>query len=314
MKNSFYLIYRFTLFYELSIWLVLKFFQKKHFYQVRNYILLVNVFLSLVCYGVLGISFYTIFVGKVSLKDLAFLVVINGAYLGLFGLKKRLKIRYSLQPYSILNINVGSAKILKGTVSVFHLFMNSSSSQPWDEITRNKTMEKVQMAESWLIREARRFNQTVDFQNIILSDIRMEYKQVIPEFCNYYAGLPTFEKMIDANVGSSQIYKESEKNYNTVLVVHISKIFRSFACPTYVALKPNSNLPEFCVVSSHESPAVYAHEMLHLFGADDYYSEFSSIMQKYRSEFLSHSIMFNARISLDDLRVDGLTAQNVGWV
>jgi hypothetical protein len=70
---------------------------------------------------------------------------------------------------------------------------------------------------------------------------------------------------------------------------------------------------EYCVCSKEDSAADYAHEILHLFGADDYYAEHHKTLQRYRTDFLKGSIMFASR-SLDRARIDELTAQNIGWL
>jgi hypothetical protein len=73
---------------------------------------------------------------------------------------------------------------------------------------------------------------------------------------------------------------------------------------------------EYAVVGPPLSEAVYAHEVLHLFGADDFYmSAYNRDEHEVRRDLLRRCIMFgDARETIDTLFVDDLTAQNIGWM
>ncbi|MDP3981079.1 MAG: hypothetical protein Q8Q33_06695, partial [Chlamydiota bacterium] len=113
----------------------------------------------------------------------------------------------------------------------------------------------------------------------------------------------------------SKLYTENDHTGNFGLLVHIYENFRSFAVSASIGRDKKYHLPEYCLLTYSARFSTYAHEILHLFGADDYYSEFSESLQDYRSEFLSKSIMFSGGTKyLNGLVVDGITAQNIGWI
>lgn len=67
--------------------------------------------------------------------------------------------------------------------------------------------------------------------------------------------------------------------------------------------------PEIAFIFQDDSAGVVRHELLHLFGAEDYYHV--PVVKEAVKEHLPTSIMLSSR---DDNRVDPLTAYLVGWV
>lgn len=90
---------------------------------------------------------------------------------------------------------------------------------------------------------------------------------------------------------------------------------RAYAVPDYVGKQRGSMQIEYCVVPYQSLPSAYVHELLHLFGADDYYSEYSQTLDQLKCLFIFQSVMFyGGWLPLDELAVDDLTAQNIGWL
>jgi hypothetical protein len=59
-------------------------------------------------------------------------------------------------------------------------------------------------------------------------------------------------------------------------------------------------------------PVTYAHELLHLFGASDKY-DVSSLQGFPAGSVTERDIMRTGRRRLDRLRIDPLTAEEIGW-
>ena len=97
------------------------------------------------------------------------------------------------------------------------------------------------------------------------------------------------------------------------LMVHVIENIRSYAVPKRISDDKAKDEVEYCVCARKNNAAVYAHEILHLFGADDFYEEYYKKIHEYKREFLKGSIMFEA-YSLNNARIDELTAQNIGWL
>jgi hypothetical protein len=67
-------------------------------------------------------------------------------------------------------------------------------------------------------------------------------------------------------------------------------------------------------MSRDATPSAHAHELLHLFGADDYYHAAYSMLLIGKEEFLHRSIMFNGgRLAIEELSISETTAENIGW-
>ena len=70
----------------------------------------------------------------------------------------------------------------------------------------------------------------------------------------------------------------------------------------------------FSVISHPPYSQVIAHEILHLFGADDFYMEAYGLEEdNQRSESLRGNIMFETTPLLSDLEIDYQTAEKIGW-
>jgi len=115
-------------------------------------------------------------------------------------------------------------------------------------------------------------------------------------------------------------YQRLANRYQTdsiVYVVHVNKHARSYATPYRVG---NNKHAEMAIVFN-DSPAVYAHEILHLFGAVDYYREDEEFYVS--AEAVAHAKKhFPTDIMVTNYGKDGeitneltrLTALGLGWI
>lgn len=75
--------------------------------------------------------------------------------------------------------------------------------------------------------------------------------------------------------------------------------------------------PRFVIGAPHDA-SVIAHELLHLFGVDDFYLAvyFGESYREVplRQQLLGRCIMFATHSGLSRSVVDDLTAQNIGWM
>ena len=73
---------------------------------------------------------------------------------------------------------------------------------------------------------------------------------------------------------------------------------------------------EYAVVGLPHDAPIYAHEILHLFGADDLYmAAYDRTEEPMRQPLIANCIMFDVTKSdFSTTLVDDLTAQNVGWL
>ena len=151
--------------------------------------------------------------------------------------------------------------------------------------------------------------------NRLLDNIKISFGKSIPTSQDYDQLKEEFEAVLQPamtcltdHVGSSTV-----KPDNYCLLVHVLEVVRSYAVPVRIRMGDEGRGVEYCVCAKHDGSGGYVHELLHLFGADDFYAEFHKKLQDYRREFLKGSIMFSSE-SLDNVRVDEATAQNIGWL
>lgn len=117
------------------------------------------------------------------------------------------------------------------------------------------------------------------------------------------------------------------------LIVHIPVAGVGFAMSARNDLHLESEL-ELCVCSRRSSAPVYAHELLHLFGAPDlYFNPWLVLTQRGETEessrliellfassgcerfsaYFGNSIMGNTSLGIGRLTIDPITARSIGW-
>lgn len=282
---------------------------------MRDLILAIDVLLS---YGirliVFGAFLRLIFFRKVHapwLNELLIILLV-AAYL-LLRLERAERIKHLLRPFYIDDINVGSARMLKGNVMIGHIFLDNLGDS-WSEKRIQGVWEKASEATSWLEQQAATYNIQVRIVNKLLED-KICFDKAIPTHQNHFefkreleaALQPAFKRLAD------YVNTSTEKPDNYCLLVHAPVSIRSYAVPARIWIKDAEKKIEYCLCAAHLGSGGYAHELLHLFGADDFYAEFYKKLQNYRHEFLKGSIMFSCEFS-EDTRIDPLTAQNIGWL
>ncbi len=288
----------------------------KPFYLMRDLILTLDVLLS---YGVrlvvMSAFLRLIFFRKIhaSFLNESLIVLLMASYL-LLKIERRERGRHRLRPFWIDDINIGSARTLRGNVLIGHVFLNNLE-HAWDESSIKEVSEKVCAATSWLEQQAVTYNVQVRIVNRLLDDSRIDFGKPIPTHQNHDQFKGQFEAVLQPamtrlmdHVGSSTVKPDSY-----CLVVHVLEAVRSYAVPMRIGMENAESNIEYCVCEKHIGAGGYVHELLHLFGADDFYAEFHKKLQDYKREFLKGSIMFSPE-SLANVRVDEATAQNIGWL
>lgn len=288
------------------------------FYQLRNTAVLIDSLLSCFLYLSILSSFWCLLSSqRHHLPTMFTLLASDVLLLWLLRQERKERLRNTFTPFSIYNINIGSAKILRGNVSIVHLFVDGRR-RKWTKKKIARVVKKVEQALSWISKQAEQFKVDVAFENKGLSETRILFRKAIPNYANLYRHRDEFHELIRSSLGNamlSQFSNASGKDQNICLFVHVLKRIRSFAVPDILGEKPEKERLEYSVIECGARPSTYAHELLHLFGADDYYSEYSKGMQMLKSHFLARSIMFStSTLPLEDSVVDDLTAQNIGWL
>lgn len=196
----------------------------------------------------------------------------------------------------------GPSRILRGKVGIITFFLRRGN-KPWPKSAIDSYYRSLNEAERNLEREAKRYNTQLEFANY-----QFEYN--IPDNANTRDGYKLVKDYIHSpSVEEAQNYYEKSLGCNEVpFILAFYEEGRSFAW---------SQLGEANIYESNEASAVFygsrgvhwstiAHELLHQFGARDYY--FPERITAKAKQYFGNSIM-----GIGDYVVDDLTAYLVGW-
>ncbi len=244
---------------------------------------------------------------------LGLLVPLNLLFFVLKRFERRERIRRLMKPFCIYNINTGTAKRLEGKIDVFHLFISETGEV--DEKFKNNQITKSKEALAWIDIQASRYNVSTEYNHTVIPDFSLPTAE-IPSEKNDYLDLSSFQGNVMRHFKQAieEVHKIDVTQSNSFLVIYLSSEIRSYAVPSYFVSKRDEALIEYCVLSAETEVGTHAHEILHLFGADDYYLESNQILMEYRQDKMGHCVMHDSFRPLDELVLSDRTAQNIGWL
>ena len=341
-----------------SLWILLRCFPKRRFYKLVPTAFLISAVLSFVsAVSFLGslaifasklgwtISTVLLIVGLVYRQQIrglgsirirlvaAVLALIPNAYIGwpiqislcllncLFALlgkweKHASLSQFSFKPFSLKTINEGSATILRGEVHVVHLFVDSNEFDPWHPNQKRAVRKNANKALNWLVQQARRYKVNVQFAKHSIQ-AQPTWQSRIPKSCDGDEAHREFGKWILEPMKQFLESQSIPNDANICFLVYVKDYDCNYAIRQMKFLNPTCSY-EYAMIASPHSASVVAHELLHLFGADDYYlgAYFQRDCQEpaIRKQLLDGCIMFNVTDDIADSYVDDLTAQNIGWL
>jgi hypothetical protein len=238
--------------------------------------------------------------------------------------------------------HAGTAKVLTGRCAVFQVFIGTD----WRRDDRRRCRRAVRAACHWLEEQAQAHRVSLHLLTdpadlYLLDDARISstkltwpdrwraYRSEQDGTCQQLARLrPRFASAI-----RERARRMEQKPDQVCLIVHLPVRNIGFAMPARNDLHLESEM-ELCACGRKSSAAVYAHELLHLFGASDLYlnpwqvltregetdKRTGLIEQRIVSAGLKRlhalfgsSIMHTTSLSLERLQVDPVTARAVGW-
>jgi len=257
------------------------------------------------------------------------LIVINLSTATLFAIENRLGQRWLFKPLYLGSTNVGSARLLRGRVEIAHLFLGTS--RDWQVKDIRTAMKKVRSACRWLAKEGRRFSIHVDFTHRRISAADECWSSEVPSSKNGYADSHDFEQFLDRQLAAANWplaeATGDEPRSNHCLMVHVAGWTdeRAYAMAAVHGRADRRPLVEYVIVDADDSAATFAHELLHLFGADDFYfdgqfdkgwyaGQVGELLDAGRFGFLQRCVMFRTATPLRELAVDDQTAQKIGWL
>lgn len=220
--------------------------------------------------------------------------------------------QFQFKPFYMQNINEGSATVLQGRIEVVEVFVHTE--QAWEDAEIELAHDSVSRALDWLVAQAARYKVRVSFQQHLLwtsvqkaAPNRRADKQEHIRFADW------LESHLKSHLEDFQTIAHS--NWFVIVHTHCElEDASAYAVPRYI-LQEAMTWPEYTVVGPPHAAQVYAHEILHLFGADDFYMRaYDRAEEPMRQQLLKNCIMFDAGgPDFSSALVDDLTAENVGW-
>ncbi|MFM1998064.1 MAG: hypothetical protein RL204_11 [Bacteroidota bacterium] len=242
-------------------------------------------------------------------------------------------------------VDVGVCKKMKGEVLVYAVFTESKQLPQWTGFDMHSTKDSLKRALGWLENKARENGQSVHFKTIWHKEDKIKpIESNLPnQNMKNLVFKPSFIPQIDrwSNKVSKQIIRdlpidtvktiikrieEREKLVsrlrqiynveNIALLFFVNNHSRSDASVTIHT--GDNKSPEYCVITEKRA-SVIAHEILHLFGAIDFYLHPG--MMKFRQrkhvfqankEFKDDIMAYPSR-DINQLDIEDLTAYLIGW-
>jgi hypothetical protein len=234
------------------------------------------------------------------------------------------------KPLNLSALNVGSARTLRGRVRVLHLFLDTPK-QSWRATTRASVLHMVDDACRWMCDAAQRYQTPLTFRHEVVNHTSVYHDGPIPTPHNDLDSdekfrafvLDVLDEMDHSHRRANRTPpNRSQAAENSCLLIHVAEDIGgvAYAVPAYLRQTCETPRVEYAVVGAWRNPSIYAHEILHLFGASDYrLSKFDDRDEvrrwdKLRESLLWRSIMFDGYHALSRLVVDEQTAQCVGWM
>jgi len=216
----------------------------------------------------------------------------------------------------------GSAVKLQGISYMLTVFISESD---WDYREKCSIYERIYEARKWLVNEASRYGKYISFigghyglnNNIILDDIPVgtgsgnEPTDIVTKVLKkigYVNSLQFFEEV-----------KKRKKCENVFALIVANKSGRGYAIPFAHGFNKETYFLEGTILyennfGSKIMSAEIAHEILHLFGAWDLYTNYlqSNDRELKARQLFPDDIMLRTSRNIYDLKIDKLTAWLVG--
>ena len=217
---------------------------------------------------------------------------------------------------------LGSAKSLEGKNLIYSLFVDTPDAK-WTDRDKKKALQNLEIAKEYIETEAKSYRKkvdlVVDFEenedltgsariNFSLKDGE-DYEEALDE---EIAG------WLDERIDYEALCKEY-KAKGIAMIVFVNHKGSTYA----ICYDGVDNPQESLVMFAGEVPAVYAHEILHLFGAHDLYedAEYTEEVCEYVKKAYPDEIMYtvkdeDGRLNSSEIQneLSPITAYHLGWV
>lgn len=220
------------------------------------------------------------------------------------------------------SFKLGSAKYLEGKNLVYSLFVDTPDAK-WSDKEKQEVLENLKIAEEYIETAARDYRKKVDLvvdfkENPSLTGTGKIYFSV-KDGKDYEERLDReIAKWLDTKISYEELLEE-HKAKGIAMVV----FFNHKGTPYAICYDGVDNPQESLIMFADEVPSVYAHELLHLFGAHDLYedAEYTQEVCEYIQKAYPLEIMYTVKDSTGRMNrttieneISPITAYHLGWV
>ena len=217
---------------------------------------------------------------------------------------------------------LGSARSLEGKNLIYSLFVDTPDAE-WTDRDKKKALKNLEIAKEYIETEAKSYHKKVDLV------VDFEENEDLTGSARINFSLKDgedYEEALDEEIAAwldEQIdYEALTKEYKAKGIATI--VFVNHKGSTYAICYDGVDNPqESLVMFAGEVPAVYAHEILHLFGAHDLYedAEYTEEVCEYVKKAYPDEIMYTVkdekgRLNNSEIQneLSPVTAYHLGWV
>ena len=233
-------------------------------------------------------------------------------------------------------------KVLKDTVTLYAIFVDSKYTNPWSDFDIQSTLDSINKAAQWLEQEAAQngkhlvvivaWHENSSGKIPIAGKLykktlvpTMAYGKNPPKHLNKWAdaiakkaqnSLPKSEatSITTANRAKDRerliaALRDQYKTESVALMYFVNHYYQTESSFTlYSGVRYPTNPIEYAIVSD-KSPNTILHEFLHLFGAMDLYNYNAAFLE----EYLGGALMAYPSKNMTQLQISGINAYMLGW-
>ena len=211
--------------------------------------------------------------------------------------------------------NLGYAKTLEGKCVIVSLYVNTPT-KIWTADDISESRLKLKSACEYLENSAKAYDKNVEFIYDFDEISTLKYRLWV----SYEASDEAFEDKTDNRI---RFFVRRATDYEALLAKYeadnvLTLIYFKDSGRPYAITYDGEDIPEETAVLYGDASATeYAHEILHLFGAHDYYSgaEYTSAVTDYIDSICPDEIMLNTDEDNGRIKavISDVTAYHIGW-
>lgn len=224
--------------------------------------------------------------------------------------------------HSLNSYGLGSAKYLEGRTVFYSLFVDTPD-KDWQQEERESALEELAIATDYLTEAALDYQREVEFvydwqeHPNLTGNVAVDFS-----ILDYDAFEGVLKEEINRWVEEQVDYEDCMQQYGAegmAMLIFVNNPGISYS----LVFDGMDNPKETIILFAKEQPAVYAHEILHVFGAHDLYDgeEYSAGVTSYVKQHYPLEIMYTVRDGQGRARqneivnvISPITAYQLGWL